>query len=103
MVMGYRRLIGVVTAALIVGSAPAVGAAQPSPPDDPDAIRLAPDGSDRGAWRLASGAIEWRSPTRLPITDGRPAFRLGDRLLGYPEIGADGRTLTLPDVELTDR
>lgn len=105
--MVYRRLVGVISGALIIGVVPAVGSAQPAAPDDPTTVRVAPSGSDRGAWRVrstdAATAVEWRSPARLPITDARPEFRLGDRLLGYPEVGADGRTLTLSGVELTDR
>ncbi|GAA2155191.1 hypothetical protein GCM10009844_41980 [Nocardioides koreensis] len=40
--------------------------------------------------------LVWRSPARLPVTDGRPEFRVGTRLLGHPRLGPDRRTLTLP-------
>lgn len=53
-----------------------------------------------GRWRvktMASGryALTWRSPRMLPGTDARPEFRIGDRLLGVPEVSADRRTLSL--------
>jgi hypothetical protein len=104
--MKAQRLIGLVGLALIVTAAPAVSLAEePDPGDAGATTRIAPGDADRGAWRLRTDdgveTVEWRSPSRLPVTDGRPEFRLGDRVIGYPDIGADRRTLSLPDVDLT--
>ncbi|HET8561743.1 MAG TPA: hypothetical protein VFL69_14570 [Marmoricola sp.] len=55
--------------------------------------------SSRGQWavrRTAAGLrLVWRSPVAVPVSDARPQFRAGARILGYPRLGADGRTLTL--------
>ncbi|HYJ70588.1 MAG TPA: hypothetical protein VEX15_23280 [Nocardioidaceae bacterium] len=101
--MAIKRLVGLVSVALVITVAPAVPTnAQPSAPRSTD--RLDPDGTDRGAWPLRDGdELTWRSPAPLPIGDARPEFRLGHRLLGYPQIESDRRTLTLSDVDLTDR
>jgi hypothetical protein len=88
--MASRHLIGLLSGALIVslgmGASPATSAERP-----------VTDRLDDG------GQLVWRSPTRLPITDARPEFRIGERVLGYPETAADGRTLTLAGVDLTAR
>jgi hypothetical protein len=111
--MAYQRLIGLVGGALIVtagmGTAPASstnGAAQEPDANTGPVARIAPADTDRGHWRLRRAdptTVDWRSPTPLPITDARPEFRVGDRLLGYPVQSADGRTLTLAGVNLSGR
>jgi hypothetical protein len=54
----------------------------------------------RGGWSWRGGPtgleLVWRSRHRLPTVDSRPEFRVGDRVLGFPRVGADGRTLSLP-------
>lgn len=40
--------------------------------------------------------LVWRAPGLVPVTDGRPEFRLGGQTLGYPEVGSGGRSLALP-------
>ena len=99
--MTMRRLVGVLCGALIISGSPAAGAAQQL--DEPTTS----DRSSRHKWPMTAPRVTddrgvvWRSPTRLPVTDARPEFRIGDRLLGYPRLGPDGRTLTLPGVDLT--
>ena len=50
-------------------------------------------------WRIGgeSGARElvWRAPKAVPMGDARVEFRTGDRLLGVPKPGRDGRTFRL--------
>ncbi|MEW2051640.1 hypothetical protein [Streptomyces sp. NPDC005476] len=50
-------------------------------------------------WRIdgESGARElvWRAPKTVPMGDARVEFRTGDRLLGVPKPGKDGRTFRL--------
>jgi hypothetical protein len=101
--MAIKRFVGLVSVALVISVVQAVQAgAQPSTPRPTD--RFDPAGADRGAWRLRDGEVlTWRSPTPLPVTDARPEFRLGDRVLGYPWIESGRRTLTLSDVHLTAR
>jgi len=57
------------------------------------------DRDGRGSWRLSVAGDEqlltWRSPVKLPVTDARPEFRAEGVLLGYPQLSADRRTLTL--------
>ena len=54
----------------------------------------------RGDWFVRSGTtgdvLVWRSPSRLPITDGRPEFRVGTRVVGLPRVARNGRSLSLP-------
>lgn len=55
--------------------------------------------TSRGHWTVEPFGpgvrVTWRAATPVPVTDSRPEFRLGTRLLGYPRLGADRRTLTL--------
>src|SRR5690606_18460872 len=68
-------------------------------PDEPDLTqRLRPAGSTEGTWsieRSDEAELVWRSPDVVPTTSARPEFRAGGRLLGYPTLDGDGRTLRL--------
>jgi hypothetical protein len=54
----------------------------------------------RGHWFVRSGTtgdlLVWRSPSRLPVTDDRPEFRVGTRVVGLPRVSRNGRSLSLP-------
>lgn len=100
------RLVGVaVVACALPLSSPSYASAAPDRPDGPDTVRsIQPPGSDQGRWSVhhddpGSGELVWRSPQQLPLTSARPEFRVGDKVVGYPSVGADGRTLTLDGVD----
>ncbi|HKE68033.1 MAG TPA: hypothetical protein VKB55_02195 [Nocardioidaceae bacterium] len=100
--MTLRRLVGVLCGALIISGSPAAATTSLDDSATPDRS----SGHQRPTIR--PGATEdrgvvWRAPARLPTTDARPEFRIGNRLVGYPEVGMDGRTLTLPGVDLTSQ
>ena len=98
--MTLRRLVGVLCGALIISGSPA--AATTSLDDSTTSDRSSDHEWLTGRPRVADDrGVVWRAPERLPVTDARPEFRIGNRLVGYPEIGTDGRTLTLPGVDLT--
>lgn len=108
-----RRLSAVASVSTLVVAGLASGAsAEPEAPVAPTGresvvdtpatpgASAAPAPGDRGVWRVEVGtpgtySLTWRAPERLPITDDRPEFYLGDTLLGAPELARDGRTLTL--------
>ncbi|MGH3357224.1 MAG: hypothetical protein ACRDO7_00370 [Nocardioidaceae bacterium] len=76
-------------------------------PDRPHLVRtLHPDGSDRGTWTVRSTPsakeLVWRADHRIPVTSARPEVRVGHSVVGYPVVGADGRTLTLAGDDLPD-
>jgi len=97
-------------AALVVsGVGPAVSTttAAPDPrlvaqPHDGRAARWLTAGSsdERGKTSVTStdrgSRLTWVSPKPLPYVDAAPVFRVDDRVLGLPSVGADRRTLTLP-------
>lgn len=91
-----RRLAGLVAGGLV-----AAGLLLVAPPPAVTAPGAAPPVPDvRGrTWERpgpTGRVLVWRSPGRLPVTDARPEFRAGPRLLGYPRVSADGRRLSLP-------
>ncbi|SEP75480.1 hypothetical protein SAMN04487983_1001429 [Streptomyces sp. yr375] len=62
-------------------------------------------------WQVAGAGdareLVWRSPKPVPVGDARVEFHAGDRLLGVPRAGKDGRTFRLSldqvgDTPLTD-
>jgi hypothetical protein len=63
-----------------------------------------PTARGRWSWRADPTGAElvWRSAARLPTMDSRLEFRVGDHVLGYPRVGADGRTLSLSVGSLGD-
>lgn len=68
-------------------------------------VLLHPDGSEVGTWSVRqapSPALVWRADGPLPVTSARPEIRIGDRVIGYPTIGADRRTLTLSGADIPD-
>ncbi|MEU5085404.1 hypothetical protein [Streptomyces sp. NPDC021356] len=98
------RRIGVTAVALLAMAGAAPAAAQAAPDRQPSAARpftAAGDG-DTGlppGWRVTgsgkSRQLEWRSGTAVPMGDARVEFYAGDRLLGRPRPGGDGRTFRL--------
>jgi hypothetical protein len=94
----FGALLG--AAALLAGAL----AGAPAQPAAPAPVVVQEPGSGdpakRGSLRLTGSGDEqvliWRSPVALPVTDARPEFRIGRVLLGHPEVGPDGRTLSLP-------
>ncbi|MFI5555436.1 alpha/beta hydrolase family protein [Streptomyces sp. NPDC051738] len=95
------RRIGVTAVALlaVVGASP--GWAQAQPASD---VRLLADSADDGDGLPADWSITgegtarklvWRSDERVPMGDARVEFYAGDRLLGRPAPGKDGRTFRL--------
>ncbi|MFG2292907.1 hypothetical protein [Streptomyces sp. NPDC048603] len=97
------RVTRVVTAAAAVlalaSAAPGPAFAQPTPAPRPDgtgptaAVELPP------GWRItgtgAGRQLLWTADRPLPMGDARIEFRSGDRLLGRPTAGPDGRTFSL--------
>lgn len=55
--------------------------------------------SARGHWSVTVGQdgvqLAWRSPTPIPVGDGRIEFRDGQQVIGFPTLARDHRTLTL--------
>ena len=50
----------------------------------------------------ATGTIvEWKAERRLPMMSARPEFRVGDRVIGYPDV-VNGRTLRLQGAEVSN-
>jgi len=103
--MPCRRTV----ASLLAGSIVAVGfAAIPTTaaggPDDRTGTASGSRRDVDGRWQVmrtdGDGVVRWRSRSPLPVTDARPEFRVGSRVVGYPQLSADGRTLSLPLVTL---
>jgi len=81
------------------GASGAPGAQPHGPaPTDARADERGQEG-DRGSWQVRrvgdQQVLRWRSPSPLPITGARPEFRLGGAVLGFPQVSAVGRTLSL--------
>ncbi|MFF5970395.1 hypothetical protein ACFY7C_02605 [Streptomyces sp. NPDC012769] len=86
----------------LAAASPAAAHAQPAP-GDPTATspgsRLGEQRLPEG-WRVTgSGAgrqLEWTPAEPVPMGDARVEFRAGERLLGHPVPGPDGRSFRLP-------
>ncbi|AZQ32481.1 hypothetical protein EJ357_02690 [Streptomyces cyaneochromogenes] len=96
-----RARIWVTAVALlaVVGASPGWAQAQPA-----SGVRALADPVDEGAglpddWSItgegAARKLVWRSDERVPMGDARVEFYAGDRLLGRPAPGKDGRTFRL--------
>ncbi|MDQ3166498.1 MAG: hypothetical protein M3Q17_10165 [Actinomycetota bacterium] len=92
--------IGLCWCLLVVGLAGGVPVAADDRVDRPDAVTGDRPSDERGQFFIRAGTLRWRSPKPLPVTDARPEFRVGSRVVGYPELGGDGRTLSLSLSEL---
>ncbi|MFF0447675.1 hypothetical protein ACFYT4_14920 [Streptomyces sp. NPDC004609] len=73
---------------------------RPSPPDHRSSTGVTDhDGRLPEGWRLtgtgAGRQLVWTSADRVPVGDARVEFHSGDRLLGRPVPGQDGRTFRL--------
>ncbi|MGW6909946.1 hypothetical protein [Streptomyces sp. NPDC054940] len=95
------RRIGVTAVALlaVVGASPGWAQAQPASDVRPPA-HSADDGDGLPAdWSITGEGtarkLVWRSDERVPMGDARVEFYAGDRLLGRPAPGKDGRTFRL--------
>ncbi|MEK9521574.1 hypothetical protein MIU24_19605 [Streptomyces venezuelae] len=115
-----RATRGVAAAAALLAFASVtsgVASAQPAGPPPPGASPGGPSaapGSRPGGgelpegWRLTGAGADrqlvWTSREPVPMGDARVAFHAGDRLLGHPVAGRDGRSFRLPlgDTRLTE-
>ncbi|MFK4099536.1 hypothetical protein ACI2L1_05530 [Streptomyces sp. NPDC019531] len=99
--MFRARRIWVTAAAVLAVAGGSPGLAQAAPPSAgrPTAVTEGGDGTLPHGWRIAGeGAarqLVWRSTAPVPIGDARVDFYAGDRLLGHPTPGKDGRTFRL--------
>ena len=57
-------------------------------------------GSTSDAWEISTvngvRLLTWQSPTPLPVGGAAPEFRVDSKVIGYPSVSADLRTLSLP-------
>jgi hypothetical protein len=115
------RRIGVTAVAVLAALAGTPGLAQAQQPrlaqaqQPRDAQPLSAATADSGlppGWRITGeGAVRelvWRAPKPVPMGDARVEFHAGDRLLGLPTAGKDGRTFRLAldearSTQLTDQ
>ncbi|MFF1483052.1 alpha/beta hydrolase family protein [Streptomyces sp. NPDC058319] len=101
------RRIGVTAVALLAmaGAAPASAQAAGAAQDRlPSAAGQSAAAGDSGTglppgWRVTGSGdarqLEWHTGTPVPMGDARVEFYAGDRLLGLPRPGGDGRTFRL--------
>ncbi|MFJ2813455.1 hypothetical protein [Streptomyces sp. NPDC087294] len=96
--MTNTRYIGVIAAAVLAVTAGAPGPAQAAEPGVRP-VPAAADGTLAPGWRLTGEGTDrhlvWRSTAPVPMGDARVDFYAGDRLLGTPKPGKDGRTFRL--------
>ncbi|GAA4080517.1 hypothetical protein [Streptomyces shaanxiensis] len=99
MIRARRIWVTAVALLAVVGASP--GWAQAQPASD---VRALADPVDEGAglpddWSITGEGtarkLVWRSDDRVPMGDARVEFYAGDRLLGRPAPGKDGRTFRL--------
>lgn len=93
------RRIGVTAVAALAALAGTPGLAQARQPSETRPLTTPADSALPSEWRVAGeGAareLVWRSPRPVPVGDARVEFHTGDRLLGVPQPGRDGRTFRL--------
>ncbi|MFJ7156535.1 hypothetical protein ACIQUQ_16490 [Streptomyces sp. NPDC101118] len=97
------RVTRVVTAAAAVlalaAATPGLAYAQPSAAAS-EGRGGAADGSLPEGWRItgtgAGRQLVWTADRRVPMGDARVEFHTGDRLIGVPAPGPDGRSFSLP-------
>ncbi|MBB5936102.1 hypothetical protein [Streptomyces zagrosensis] len=101
------RMVTATTAALmLVVGLPAMANASPRPAHTPppsESIPSVPPGSSNeqlpAGWQVTGEGtarqLVWRSSDQVPMGDARVEFYAGDRLLGQPVPGKDGRTFRL--------
>ncbi|HEY9368609.1 MAG TPA: hypothetical protein VIU94_09240 [Streptomyces sp.] len=101
------RVTRVATTALallaLATASPGAAYAQPSPGGSPSKAVSADRGTGADlpdGWRLTGTGAErrlvWTAAKRVPMGDARIEFYAGDRLLGRPIAGRDGRSFQLP-------
>ncbi|MFJ2512828.1 hypothetical protein ACIPEL_00335 [Streptomyces griseoviridis] len=93
-----RRIWVTATAVLaMAGGVP--GVAQAAGPPGAGPVRAATDSGLPPGWKVtgegAGRRLVWRSTAPVPMGDARVDFYAGDRLIGTPEPGRDGRTFGL--------
>jgi len=106
------RRICVTAVAVLAALAGSPGPAQAhQPPGAVPSSAATADGGLPPGWRIsgegAARELVWRAPKPVPMGDARVEFHTGDRLLGLPTAGKDGRTFRLDldearSAELTD-
>ncbi|WP_225889219.1 hypothetical protein [Streptomyces resistomycificus] len=87
--------------AVLAALAGSPGLAQAQQPRQTEPLTAATAGDELPqGWRIggegAARELVWRAPRAVPAGDARVEFHTGDRLLGVPEPGKDGRTFRLP-------
>ncbi|MGW4700003.1 hypothetical protein [Streptomyces sp. NPDC004285] len=96
---------GVTTAVALLAltaASPWPAAAQPAPGSPSSTTPGARSGGLAlpEGWRITGtgpdARLVWTSPERIPMGDARVEFHAGDRLLGRPLAGPDGRSFALP-------
>ncbi|MFC9927641.1 hypothetical protein [Streptomyces sp. NPDC127190] len=96
------RRIWVTAAALlaVAGASPGLAAADSQAPRGGGELTSSDGGALPPGWGITGGRtapqLVWRSDRPVPMGDARVEFRAGDRLLGVPQPGEDGRTFRLP-------
>ncbi|MFF4255828.1 alpha/beta hydrolase family protein [Streptomyces sp. NPDC001663] len=98
--MFRARRIWVTALAVLAMAGGSPGLAQAAPPSDARPTAAADDdGGLPPGWRITGGGdarqLVWRSTAPVAMGDARVDFYAGDRLLGHPTPGKDGRTYRL--------
>ncbi|MFF0160831.1 alpha/beta hydrolase family protein [Streptomyces sp. NPDC005263] len=98
MIRARRICVTAVAVLAALAGAPGPAQAQQPPGAGPSSAATADRGLPPG-WRISGEGSErelvWRAPDRAPMGDARVEFHAGDRLLGLPTAGKDGRTFRL--------
>lgn len=93
------RRIGVTAVAALAALAGTPGLAQAQQPSEKRPLTASTDSGLPQGWQVGGDGdareLVWRSPTPVPVGDARVEFHAGDRLLGVPKAGKDGRTFRL--------
>ncbi|MFI1535446.1 hypothetical protein [Streptomyces anandii] len=99
MIRARRTGVTVVAVLALMGAAPVAAQARQSGGPRPPAAAADRHGGLPPGWSLtgegAGRQLVWRSETPVPMGDARVEFYAGDRLLGRPVPGGDGRTFRL--------
>ncbi|MEU0072781.1 hypothetical protein ABZ027_24980 [Streptomyces sp. NPDC006332] len=98
MIRARRICVTAVAVLAALAGSPGPAQAQQPPGAGPSSAATADRGLPPG-WRFSGEGTErelvWRAPDRVPMGDARVEFHAGDRLLGLPTAGKDGRTFRL--------